>query len=73
MVKMTGRLWRSAEFQARQLAFDFGYIARGVVAAIRDTVLQARKWAAERFPHPRPADHTPTPEQCALALTIGLS
>ena len=68
MFKMSPKFWRSAEFQARQLAFDFGHIARAVVTAIRPTVLEARKWAARLFPRaPRP-DH-PTPAQMLLRFT----
>ena len=43
------KLWRSVEFQARQLAFDFGYVARDVVEAIRPAVIAARKWFWDTF------------------------
>ncbi|MHB1372175.1 MAG: hypothetical protein ACYCW7_18525, partial [Pseudomonadaceae bacterium] len=48
------RMWESPEFQARQLAFDFGYVARAVESVIRamhrKLVTWMRKWAAPAAP-----------------------
>lgn len=56
-LQMTIRLWEDPEFQARQLAFEFGYVARAVVPIIkrlhRKLGAWFRKWAA--FARPAPA------------------
>jgi len=55
-LQMTIRLWESPEFQARQLAFEFGYVARAVVPIIkrlhRKLGTWFRKWAAFTRPVP---------------------
>jgi len=51
---MTAKFWASAEFQARQLAFNFGYVARAVIEAITPAVTKGRDWLRSMFPHAAP-------------------
>lgn len=71
---MTAKIWASAEFQARQLAFDFGHVARAVIAAVTPAVAKGRDWLRAMFPHPRPTNTT-NAEQLPLALfpVLGVS
>lgn len=41
---MTEKLWESAEFQARQLAFDFGRVARVVIPIIKNMKAKMNEW-----------------------------
>lgn len=62
---MTAKLWESAEFQLRQLAFDFGRVARAVVPIIAKLRRQLRAWE-----HLRPRSPSPASTWCQPALTL---
>ncbi len=44
---ITIRMLESDEFQARQLAFDFGYVARAVLPVIRVMHQKLTRWLAK--------------------------